>query len=74
MSAQVPTQLSSALTCPNCGHCKTDVMPTGSCTYLYECGGCGELLKPLPGDCRVFCSYGTVPCPPVQNAKGSCCG
>jgi hypothetical protein len=33
------------------------------------CKGCGETLKPLPGDCCVFCSYGTVPCPPVQAGQ-----
>jgi hypothetical protein len=32
-------------------------------------------LKPLAGDCCVFCSYGSVPCPPVQqNGKSGCCG
>jgi len=46
-------------------------MPTDSCTYYYECAGCKSLLKPLSGDCCVFCSYGTVPCPPIQ--EGKCC-
>jgi hypothetical protein len=41
-------------------------MPVDACQYLYECKGCGALLKPLEGDCCVFCSYGSVPCPPVQ--------
>nr|WP_283817643.1 GDCCVxC domain-containing (seleno)protein [Bradyrhizobium diazoefficiens] len=27
---------------------------------------------PKSGDCCVFCSYGTVPCPPKQS-EGSCC-
>src|SRR6185312_9837000 len=40
-------------------------MPTDACQYFYDCKGCGALLKPLPGDCCVFCSYGSVPCPPV---------
>ena len=30
---------------------------------------CGALLKPKPGDCCVFCSYGDVPCPPIQEAR-----
>ena len=25
------------------------------------------VLKPMPGDGCVFCSYGTVPCPPIQE-------
>jgi hypothetical protein len=28
-------------------------------------------LRPKQGDCCVFCSYGTVPCPPVQEAKAN---
>nr|WP_275666050.1 GDCCVxC domain-containing (seleno)protein [Vibrio sp. Isolate23] len=34
-------------------------MPDNTSVYFYECKSCGELLKPLPGDCCVFCSYGT---------------
>ena len=41
-------------------------MPTDSCLYFYDCKGCGAVLKPKPGDCCVFCSYGSLPCPPVQ--------
>jgi hypothetical protein len=25
-----------------------------------------ERLKPKPRDCCVFCSYGSMPCPPIQ--------
>ena len=31
---------------------------------------CGAPLKPKAGDCCVFCSYGSVPCPPLQAARG----
>ncbi|MGO9446866.1 MAG: GDCCVxC domain-containing (seleno)protein [Thiobacillaceae bacterium] len=34
--------------------------------------GCHNLLKSLPGHCCVFCSYGDVPCPPIQ-IEGGCC-
>ncbi|MGO1120352.1 GDCCVxC domain-containing (seleno)protein [Rhodovibrionaceae bacterium A322] len=61
----------SVLTCPICGHRSDDLMPTDSCQWFYDCQGCGALLKPKPGDCCVYCSYGTVPCPPVQ--LGGCC-
>ena len=73
---QQTATLSSTLTCPACGYASTETMPTNACIYFYECQSCKELLKPLPGDCCVFCSYGTVKCPPVQAAgpgKG-CCG
>ncbi len=64
-------KLRSTLTCPKCGHVETETMPTDACQYFYDCKGCGAVLKPLPGDCCVFCSYGDVPCPPIQ--EGSCC-
>ncbi len=50
-------------------------MPTDACQWFYECKACHALLRPKAGDCCVFCSYGTVPCPPVQatGAGGSCC-
>lgn len=57
----------SVLTCPACGHARQEEMPTDSCTYFYECTGCGTLLKPLQGDCCVFCSYGSVACPSIQQ-------
>ena len=43
-----------------CGHVKTETMPTDACQYFYDCEGCGEVLKPLKGDCCVYCSYGDV--------------
>jgi len=58
---------SSTLTCPECGHVSKDVMPTDACQYFYDCKGCGVVLKPLKGDCCVYCSYGDVKCPPIQN-------
>lgn len=64
--------LRSTLTCPECGWQSTDTMPTDACRYYYECGGCGVLLKPKPGDCCVYCSYGDVPCPPIQQDKQCC--
>lgn len=65
--------LDSAITCPQCGHVRVEVMPQDSCQYFYECQGCGALLKPKPGDCCVFCSYGSVKCPPIQLSATSCC-
>lgn len=67
--------LESALTCPECGHVKTETMPTDACQWFYECEHCGVVLRPKSGDCCVFCSYGTVPCPPIQTGAqdGGCC-
>ena len=63
----------SKLTCPECGHTEELEMPTNACQFFHECSGCHTLLKPKQGDCCVFCSYGTIPCPPVQIAGKSCC-
>jgi hypothetical protein len=56
----------SVLTCPKCGSARREPMPRDACLFFYECHSCGALLRPLPGDCCVFCSYGTVKCPPRQ--------
>lgn len=64
--------LDSTITCPECGHKKVETMPTNACQYFYECENCHVVLKPISGDCCVFCSYGTVKCPPIQNGV-SCC-
>jgi hypothetical protein len=47
-----------------------------ACQIFYECMGCGAKLRPKLGDCCVFCSYGSVPCPPIQAERAggaSCC-
>jgi hypothetical protein len=44
-------------------------MPVDACQYFFTCRGCGTKLKPKAGDCCVFCSYGDVPCPPIQKAR-----
>lgn len=67
--------LESLLTCPLCGDTRPYTMPTDACQWYLECPACQTLLKPKPGDCCVFCSYGSVPCPPVQLAgRSGCCG
>jgi len=58
--------LASIITCPKCGHQATEQMPEDACRFFYNCKGCGEHLRPLPGHCCVFCSYGSVRCPPTQ--------
>lgn len=67
------TVLDSILTCPQCGFAKKDTMPIDACQFFYECEGCKALLRPQAGDCCVYCSYGSVKCPPIQEQKG-CCG
>jgi len=71
--------LESLITCPHCTTAKPETMPTDACRFFYECTGCGAVLRPKQGDCCVFCSYGSVPCPPIQAERSgetglaSCC-
>ena len=64
--------LESVIRCPNCGNESAELMPMDACQFFYDCKRCGTRLKPKDGDCCVFCSYGTVPCPPVQERGGRC--
>jgi hypothetical protein len=59
--------LEATITCPFCGHHRSETMSTDSCLHFYECTACRELLKPMPGDCCVFCSYASAKCPPQQQ-------
>jgi hypothetical protein len=63
--------LVSLLTCPHCGHAEQFAMPTDACLWFHNCAACHTLLQPQPGDCCVFCSYGSVPCPPIQLERWS---
>jgi hypothetical protein len=71
--------LQSVITCPHCATAKAELMPTDSCRFFHVCTGCGVTLRPKQGDCCVFCTYGSVPCPPIQaerlgkSGAASCC-
>ena len=67
-------KLKSKITCPSCGFNKVQSMPENACLYFYECTNCAKIIKPKKGDCCVFCSYGDIKCPPIQNENKSCCG
>ena len=64
--------LRSVITCPQCGHQREETMPTDACMFFYDCTACGARLKAKSGDCCVFCSYGSVKCPPMQGATPCC--
>ena len=64
--------LKSEITCPECSFKKEEIMPEDSCSYFYECTKCKTVIKAKKGDCCVYCSYGSVACPPIQMNK-SCC-
>lgn len=73
----VQPELRSEISCPHCGHRKVEDMPTDACRFFYECEGCHTLLRPKAGDCCVFCSYGSMPCPLIQLERqgegNGCC-
>ena len=62
----------STIACPNCGHKSTEEMPPNACQYFLECNNCQKLIQPKKGDCCVYCSYGDVPCPPIQSGMDCC--
>lgn len=61
----------STLTCPHCGHASLETMPEDACQFFFTCPSCETVLKPTPGDCCVFCSYGSVPCPSIQRERAN---
>ncbi|MDO8312635.1 MAG: GDCCVxC domain-containing (seleno)protein [Sideroxyarcus sp.] len=65
--------LHSIITCPQCGHQEEEIMPTDFCQWFYNCKGCATVLRPRQGDCCVFCSFGTVKCPPMQLSPHTRC-
>lgn len=58
--------LYSEITCPKCGHKKTEKMPEDVCVITYTCEKCKVQLHPKDGDCCVFCTYGTHKCPSME--------
>jgi len=62
----------AVITCPVCGATQVETMPMNACQFFYTCSSCSTLLKPLPGDCCVFCSYGDQVCPPKQSGDDCC--
>ena len=65
------TQTTATITCPECGARAEEQMPTNACQFFYVCKNCDTRLRPLAGDCCVFCSYADTMCPPKQ-AGGDC--
>lgn len=61
--------MENTLTCPHCGATQIETMPTDRCVFFWECPHCHVVSRPTHGDCCVFCSYGVVKCPPVQEER-----
>lgn len=67
-------QLWSAVRCPACAYVEPLAMSMNACLVFHACAGCGAIVRPRAGDCCVFCSDGSVACPPVQagGTPGPC--
>jgi len=59
--------LECSVTCPSCGSVLATTMSQSETVRRLSCRACGEAMVPEPGDCCVFCSHGSVPCPGTQR-------
>jgi|GEM_PF-2240785 len=50
------------LACPFCGFREELAIPADFCLIFHRCANCNMPIKPAPGDCCVFCSYGDARC------------
>jgi hypothetical protein len=68
-------KIKSVITCPICKFKKEEFMLPDFRQYFYVCEECKARLKPNNNDCCVFTSFGTTPCPAMQEGiKGGCNG
>jgi hypothetical protein len=58
------------ITCPVCQFRQELIMPVDACLIFHRCDNCRIPLRPLVGDCCLFCSYGETLCIPRQNEPG----
>lgn len=61
----------AVLTCPRCSSATGARMPENACVVRWDCPHCGAELRPEDGDCCVFCSYGSEPCPPLRDSASA---
>ena len=57
------------LTCPYCCFREAWEIPADFCLISHRCTNCNMQIKPAPGDCCVFCSYGDTLCIPKQRER-----
>ncbi len=61
--------LDAIMTCPACGYQQMVTMEAFGQRMLWPCPACGSVLRPRPGEHCIYCSFASVPCPPVQRAE-----
>jgi hypothetical protein len=57
----------TVIRCPACGVETQAEMPDNACVYFWDCPAYRTVVRPKAGDCCVFCSYGSQPCPPSAS-------
>ena len=61
--------MNSKFKCPYCDQEQIADMGFDSCLYFWKCKDCEKIIKPLEGDCCVFCSYGETKCLPKNQEE-----
>jgi len=59
--------LTSILSCPLCRRTSEEIVPPDTWIRRHRCRLCSKDFAAKPGDCCVFCSYGSVRCSGEQN-------
>jgi hypothetical protein len=65
--------ITTVICCPVCKFKSELRMIPNESKVFHFCEECGAKLKPRPGDCCVYKSFGTVPCVSVQEGKAGGC-
>jgi hypothetical protein len=60
-------RLTTLMSCPGCKHKAPVSMIVGLREEFYQCPKCNTLHNAKLGDCCVYCSYGDVECPAIQD-------
>lgn len=69
MAKQLFDQVSfkTRITCRNCGATEDITMHSSLPERSFTCKKCTTVLLAHSDECCVYCSYGSVQCPPVQE-------
>ena len=59
--------LKTVITCKNCGTSEEVMMHAKLPEQKFICKRCTAELSARADECCVYCSYGSVKCPPVQE-------
>ncbi|WP_083774894.1 GDCCVxC domain-containing (seleno)protein [Neptuniibacter caesariensis] len=65
------SDIESVLTCPHCGFQMLEEITTQFCQLEYECEACHKMIETPPGECCVYCVYGSVRCASSNHSDSS---